>query len=90
MVLYHCCMSVRQAEALLQDGFDRDAFIPVIESSPYLNGGTAAESHAVVMLGLPFDFRLSDYQTRTNRQGIREYLVPALVLNQFQRAIWPR
>ena len=90
VVLYHCCMSVRKAEAIVRDGFEKDAFIPVTESSPYLNGGTSAESHAVVMLGLPFGFSLSDYQSHTNRQGVQEYLVPAAVLNALQRAIWPR
>jgi hypothetical protein len=74
----------------MRDGFDKDAFIPVTESSPYLNGGASAQSHAVVMLGLPYGFSLSDYQSHTNRQGVREYVVRASVLEQFQRAIRPR
>ena len=90
MVLYHCCMSKRHAEALVRDGFEADAFVAVTESPPYLNKNNPAESHAVVMLGAPFDFNFADYRVQTNLHGATEYLVPASVLNQFQRAVWPR
>lgn len=89
MVLYHCCMSQRGAEVLAREGFGSDEFIAVTESPPFVDMEGAGGSHAVVMLGAPFDVNLNDYRAEANSQGVMEYLVPASVLNQFPRAVWP-
>ena len=41
------------------------------------------------MLGAPFDFPLDSYPLHTNDKGKLAHLVPARVLNSFQRGIWP-
>ena len=89
VVLYHCCMSQRGAEVLAREGFGSDEFIAVTESPPFVDMEGAGGSHAVVMLGAPFDVNLNDYRAEANSQGVMEYLVPASVLNQFPRAVWP-
>jgi hypothetical protein len=42
--------------------------------------------HRVVVLGVPWDFRLKDYPLADGSD--HEHLVPASVLNLFQRAVW--
>ena len=43
------------------------------------------ESHAVVVLGVPWDFRLVDYPLDG---ATGEHIVPGQVLNLFERAVW--
>lgn len=89
MVLYHCCVSLGIARALELFGFKEGELIPVTEHPPVVDKNDRDEAFAVVMLSAPFDFRLENYPLHTNDKGKPERLVPAAVLNTFQRAIWP-
>ena len=89
MVLYHCCVSLGMARALELFGFKEGELIAVTEHPPVVNKNDPDESFAVVMLGAPFDFRLEQYPLHTSDKGKPERLVPATVLNSFERGIWP-
>ena len=85
MVLYHCCTSLSRAREIARDGFSPRESVRVTE---HLSGEHAIEpdaSHAVVVLGAPWDFRLLDYPM-DGAHG--EHIVPARVLNLFERAVW--
>lgn len=89
MVLYHCCVSLGLARAYELVGFKDGELLPVTEHPPLVDKNNPDEAFAVVMLSAPFDFRLENYPVYTNDKGKPERLVPAAVLNAFQRAIWP-
>ena len=89
MVLYHCCVSLGLARALELVGFMEGELIAVTEHPPSIDKNDPEEAFAVVMLIPPFDFPLENYPLHTNGKGKQERLVPAAVLNLFQRAIWP-
>jgi hypothetical protein len=89
VVLYHCCVSLGMARALELFGFKEGEVITVTEHPPLVDKDNPDEAFAVVMISAPFDFRLEDYPLQTNDKGEPEHLVPAAVLNAFQRGIWP-
>ena len=89
MVLYHCCVSLGMARALELVGFKDGEFIAVTDYPPVVNKNDPDQAFGVVMLSALSDFRLEDYPLCTNGKGQQERLVPAAVLNAFQRAIWP-
>jgi hypothetical protein len=47
------------------------------------------EPNGVIVLGVPIDFMLNDYRVQVGPNGVKEYLVPAALLNRCQRAVWP-
>ena len=87
MVLYHCCTSLAEAQAIERNGFGDQEVVRVTDRPPDVDGRDVDVLHEIVMLGVPFDFRLEEFPVADDATG--ERLVPALVLNQFPRAIWP-
>ena len=90
MVLYHCCVSLDEANDITVRGFDPDELVYVSEEPPLRDRRTAANTHAVVYLGPPLGFSTGDYATTTNEHGEQGWLVPGAVLNSFPKAIWPQ
>jgi hypothetical protein len=86
VVLYHCCMSYERAKEIARIGFDQSGPVRVVETLPAEQARAADESHAVVVLAVPWDFRLQDYPLAEDSD--HEHLVPADVLNMFERAVW--
>ena len=86
VVLYHCCMSYERAKEIVRLGFDQSSPVRVMETLPTEQARAADDSHAVVVLGVPWDFRLQDYPLADGSD--HEHLVPVHVLNMFERAIW--
>ena len=84
MVLYHCCTSLSRAREIARDGFPPRKSVLVAEHLSGEHARKADESHAVV-LGVPWEFWLLDY-TVDGTTG--EHIVPARVLNLFERAVW--
>ena len=85
MVLYHCCVSLERAREIARDGFSRQEPIHVTEHLSPEHARMPDESHAVVVLGVPWDFRIKDYPVNESSGA---HLVPAQVLNLFERAVW--
>jgi len=85
VVVYHCCMSYECAKEIARSGFSPRDQVRVTEHLSEEQARTPDESHAVVALAVPWDFRLNDYP-RDSSTG--EHLVPAHVLNLFERAVW--
>jgi hypothetical protein len=88
MVLYHCCVGLQLAERIARDGFPVGERIVVTEHPPEKDKSDP-EEFAVVMLSAPSDFRFENYPLQLDKKGKLVRLIPAAVLNQFQRAIWP-
>ena len=89
VVLYHRCMSRAVAREVELTGFSPVEPVPVTDHLPDFDGRSPDDSHAIVFLALPFDFRLDDYPLVDKASGSRERLVPGSVLNALPRAIWP-
>lgn len=85
MVLYHCCRSPSLAREIARDGFPPRESVRVVENISGEHATQPDESHAVVLLGVPWDFRLLDYPLEGTTG---EHIVPARVLNLFERAVW--
>ena len=85
MVLFHCCMSYQRATEIARSGFDETP-IRVMEHLPEEHARAPDDSHAVVVMGVPWHFRLEDYPFADGSE--QERLVPAQVLNLFERAVW--
>ena len=85
MVLYHCCMSLDRARKIARHGFPGRESIRVFEHLAGEHAREPDESHAVVVLGVPWNVRLTDYPL-DGTTG--EHIVPAHVLNLFERAVW--
>ena len=88
MVLYHSCTSLQHADNVVRDGFGSGELGRVSSRPPYLTG-ISWEAHAIVLIGGPATFSLELCQSHKATGGEAEYFVPATVLNQFQRAVWP-
>ena len=85
MVLYHCCVSLDRAREIAREGFPHRELVRVTEHLSKEHARAPDESHAVVVLGVPWDFRLVDYHMDG---ATGEHIVPAHVLNPFERAVW--
>ena len=85
MVLYHCCTSLNRAREIALDGFPQRELVRVTEQLSTEQARAPDESHAVVVLGVPWDFRLVDYPLDG---ATGEHIVPGQVLNLFERAVW--
>ena len=86
MVLFHCCMSYQRATEIARSGVDETP-IPVMVHLPEEHARAPDDSHAVVVMGVPWHFRLEDYPLADGSDH-HEHLVPANVLNMFERAVW--
>jgi hypothetical protein len=80
-------MSYERAKEIARLGFDQSGPVRVMESLPAELARAADDSHAVVVLGVPWDFRLQDYPLADGSDH-HEHLVPASVLNMLERAVW--
>ena len=85
MVLYHCCRSLERAREIAREGFSSQEPVQVTELLARENARAPDESHGVVVLGVPWGFDLDDYPVD---ESTGAYLVPAHVLNLFERAVW--
>jgi len=85
VVLYHCCISLDRAREIAREGFSAQQAVPVTEHLAEEHARAPDESHAVVVLGVSWEFRLKDYPLDGS---IGAHLVPAHVLNLFERAVW--
>ena len=85
MVLYHCCRSLDRAREIAREGFSSQEPVQVTEHLAREHARAPDESHAVVVLGVPWGFGLDDYPVDESSGA---YLVPANVLNLFERAVW--
>ena len=85
VVLYHCCRSLEHARMIAREGFSARETVRVAEHLSRTHARPPDESHAVVVLGVPWDFRLEDYPLDG---ATGEHIVPAHVLNLFERAVW--
>ena len=85
MVLYHCCTSYEISTDIARSGFFPRDQVRVTEHLSEEQARTPDESHGVVVLAVPWDFRLNGYP-RDSATG--EHLVPGHVLNLFERAVW--
>lgn len=85
MVLYHCCMSLQRAREIAREGFSSSEPIPVTGHLASEHARALDESHGVVVLGVPWDFKLEHYPVDGSTGA---HLVPARVLNLFERAVW--
>ena len=85
MVLYHCCGSLDRAREIAREGFSFREPVKVTENLAKEHARAPDESHAVVVLGTPWDFGLNDYPVD---ESTGAHLVPAKVLNLFERAVW--
>jgi hypothetical protein len=88
VVLYHCCVGLQLAEQIAREGFPAGEPVGVTEHPPEKNHRDR-EEFAVVMLSAPFNFRFENYPLQLDKKGKLVRLIPAAVLNQFQRAVWP-
>ena len=88
MVLYHCCVGLPLAEKIAREGFPAGEQIGITEHLPEQDE-TDPEEFAVVMLSAPSDFQVENYPLQLDKKGKLVRLIPAAVLNQFQRLIWP-
>ena len=53
-------------------------------------GQDQGKSHAIVAIGLPFDFNFDHYPLlKATTTGTVEWLIPASVLSKYPRAVWP-
>ena len=85
-MLYHCCTSYERAVEIAHFGFDQSMPVRVMEHLPKEHAKAPDDSHTVVVLGVPWHFRLEDYPFADGSE--QERLVPAQVLNLFERAVW--
>jgi hypothetical protein len=79
-------MSYEHAKVIAQRGFDQSSPVRVTVHLSEEQARAPDDSHAVLVLGVPWDFRLEDYPLADDSD--HEYLVPAKVLNLFERAVW--
>jgi len=85
VVLYHCCVDLDLAGNIAREGFQPRDSVLVAEHLSDENARAPDESHAVVVLGVSWDFRLESYPLDG---ATGEHIVPAHVLNPFERAVW--
>jgi hypothetical protein len=78
-------MSYECAKEIARSGFSPRDQVRVAEHLSEEQARTPDASHAVVVLAAPWDFRLKGYPRDSFTE---EHLVPAHVLNLFERAVW--
>jgi hypothetical protein len=78
-------MSLDNARTIAREGFSPQESVRVAEHLSAERARAPDESHGVVILAVPWNFRLKDYP-RDDLTG--DYIVPARVLNLFERAVW--
>jgi len=85
VVLYHCCGSLEHARMIAREGFSAPETVRMAEQLSPEHARPPDDFHAVVVLGVPWDFRLEDYPVDG---ATGERIVPVHVLNLFERAVW--